>query len=196
MAFGPHLLSLANYGLRPYPALIGLFGQSSTSPTPRSIPLFWGWGGPSGLPGSFGPSSHHPFDYGVFGPFRPPAASMVRGLPPISHGPCNVRPLGPFWAKSNEAKRGQGVQPPTFKARWVPSHKWTHLSQIWPPIPPVPQMAKRTPGPKLATSNPWPLAITRGHQIKLRKVSPSFRGKSSLHQCTLYQGFRNSAYMV
>ncbi|MBW0497386.1 hypothetical protein O181_037101 [Austropuccinia psidii MF-1] len=30
-------------------------------------------------------------------------------------------PLGPFWTK------------------------WAHLSQFWPPIPPVPQMEKRTP---------------------------------------------------
>ncbi|MBW0470519.1 hypothetical protein O181_010234 [Austropuccinia psidii MF-1] len=63
-------------------------------------------------------------------------------------------PLHPFWPKSNEARRGQGSQPPTFNARWVPNHKWAHLSQIWPPIPPVPQMAKRTPGPKLATFSP------------------------------------------
>ncbi|MBW0577400.1 hypothetical protein O181_117115 [Austropuccinia psidii MF-1] len=32
-------------------------------------------------------------------------------------------------------------------------------------------MAKRTPGPKLATFNHWPLKIIRGHQIKPRKVS-------------------------
>ncbi|MBW0489419.1 hypothetical protein O181_029134 [Austropuccinia psidii MF-1] len=72
---------------------------------------------------------------------------------------CKVRtmgPLGTFWPKSNEAKRGQGGQPPTLKARWA------HLSQFWPPISPVPQMVKRTPEPKLAIFNPWTLSITRG----------------------------------
>ncbi|MBW0526892.1 hypothetical protein O181_066607 [Austropuccinia psidii MF-1] len=40
----------------------------------------------------------------------------------------SIGPLGPFWPKSNEAKRGQGGQLPTFKARWDPNHKWAHLS--------------------------------------------------------------------
>ncbi|MBW0562203.1 hypothetical protein O181_101918 [Austropuccinia psidii MF-1] len=44
-----------------------------------------------------------------------------------------MRPLGPFWPKYNEAKRGQGGGPPAYKARWVPNHKWAHLSQFWPP---------------------------------------------------------------
>ncbi|MBW0554142.1 hypothetical protein O181_093857 [Austropuccinia psidii MF-1] len=39
----------------------------------------------------------------------------------------SVGPSGPFWPKSNDAKRGQGGQPPTSKARWA------HVSQIWPP---------------------------------------------------------------
>ncbi|MBW0549947.1 hypothetical protein O181_089662 [Austropuccinia psidii MF-1] len=62
-------------------------------------------------------------------------------------------------------------------------------------------MAKRTPAPKLAKThvlaifNPWPLAITSGHQLKLSKFTPSFRGKTSLHQCTLNHGFRNGSYM-
>ncbi|MBW0500874.1 hypothetical protein O181_040589 [Austropuccinia psidii MF-1] len=51
----------------------------------------------------------------------------------------------------------QGGQPPTLKTRWVPNHKWTHLSHFW---------------PKLAISNPWPLETTRGHHLKLRKPSP------------------------
>ncbi|MBW0560751.1 hypothetical protein O181_100466 [Austropuccinia psidii MF-1] len=44
MAFGPYHLSLATYGLRPYPATIGPFSQFSTSPTPRPVPLFCAWG--------------------------------------------------------------------------------------------------------------------------------------------------------
>ncbi|MBW0560861.1 hypothetical protein O181_100576 [Austropuccinia psidii MF-1] len=105
-------------------------------------------------------------------------------------------PLGPVWAKSNEAKKVQAGQPPTLKARWAHLHQFRH------PISPVPQIAKRTPGPKLAKNHflaifdPWPLAITRGHQIEIRNVSSSFKGQTSLHQCTPYHGFRNSAYMV
>ncbi|MBW0482492.1 hypothetical protein O181_022207 [Austropuccinia psidii MF-1] len=149
-----------------------------TNPPPHQPPgqfLCFGPGGSSGLPGAFGPSSNHQGLNGLFGPFRPPMASTV----------CKtLRP--PL------AKRGKGGKPPTFKARWVPNHKWAQ----------VPQMAKRSPGTKLAknhvlaTFNSWPLAITRGHHIKLRKDSPSYRGKTSLHQCTLYHGFRNGAYMV
>ncbi|MBW0529006.1 hypothetical protein O181_068721, partial [Austropuccinia psidii MF-1] len=45
-------------------------------------------------------------------------------------------------------------QPPTSKARWVPNHKWAQLSQIWPPIPPIPHMAKRTQDPNLPLSTP------------------------------------------
>ncbi|MBW0558976.1 hypothetical protein O181_098691 [Austropuccinia psidii MF-1] len=44
IAFGPYNLSLAPYGLRPYPSTIGPYGQLSTSPTPWPIPFFWAWG--------------------------------------------------------------------------------------------------------------------------------------------------------
>ncbi|MBW0530545.1 hypothetical protein O181_070260 [Austropuccinia psidii MF-1] len=78
IAFGPYTLSMVTHGLRQYPATIGAFGQFSTSPTPRPMGFF--------------PFSHHqflcpnPFDYGVyglnglFGPFKPPMASMACGL--------------------------------------------------------------------------------------------------------------------
>ncbi|MBW0470053.1 hypothetical protein O181_009768 [Austropuccinia psidii MF-1] len=64
------------------------------------------------------------------------------------------------------------------------------------PNPPVSQITKRSPGPKLAICNPWPLGITRGHQIKLTKYSLSFSGKTSLHQYTPSHGFRSGEYMV
>ncbi|MBW0491817.1 hypothetical protein O181_031532 [Austropuccinia psidii MF-1] len=100
MGFGKYPISLATHGLRPYPAVIGLLGQFSTSPpTPR-----------------------------------PPTASMA----------CSLwDPLGTFWPKSNEAKRGQGDSPLNPKARWVSSHKRDHLGPFWP------KMAKRTPGPQI-----------------------------------------------
>ncbi|MBW0462133.1 hypothetical protein O181_001848 [Austropuccinia psidii MF-1] len=72
-----------------------------------------------------------------------------------------LRPSSP---KSNKAKRGKGGSPPAAKVRWVPHHKWAHLSQFWPLILSIPKWQKRTPGPKLdknhtlATFNPWPLA--------------------------------------
>ncbi|MBW0541813.1 hypothetical protein O181_081528 [Austropuccinia psidii MF-1] len=40
--------------------------------------------------------------------------------------------LGPLWPKYNAAKRGQGGSSSAPKARWVPNHKWAHLSQFWP----------------------------------------------------------------
>ncbi|MBW0478182.1 hypothetical protein O181_017897 [Austropuccinia psidii MF-1] len=106
--------------------------------------------------------------------------------------PQSVAPLGPFWPRSNDTKRGQGGKPPALKARWVPNHKWTHLSQFWPPISTLPKIPQTTPGPKLAKNhvltifNPWPLAATRGHQLNSSKLSSPFRGKTLLHQCTLY----------
>ncbi|MBW0523730.1 hypothetical protein O181_063445 [Austropuccinia psidii MF-1] len=61
------------YDLRPSPALIGLLGQLSTSPTPRPIPLVLGLGCPFSLPRAL------PLLLWAFGPFRPPTASMARG---------------------------------------------------------------------------------------------------------------------
>ncbi|MBW0526289.1 hypothetical protein O181_066004 [Austropuccinia psidii MF-1] len=76
---------------------------------------------------------------------------------------------------------------------------------FWPPISSVPKMAIRTPGPKLAIFNPWPLATTRGHQLKLSKLSPPLRGKTlrtkdsgmvhiwyNIPLCTNGEGFRTS----
>ncbi|MBW0561733.1 hypothetical protein O181_101448 [Austropuccinia psidii MF-1] len=57
------------------------------------------------------------------------------------HGPWSVGLLGPFWPKYNEAKRGQGGQPPATKDR------------CWPPHPTFPKLAKRTPGNTF-----WPLS--------------------------------------
>ncbi|MBW0581607.1 hypothetical protein O181_121322 [Austropuccinia psidii MF-1] len=42
-----------------------------------------------------------------------------------------MEPLGPFWPKSNEAKRGQGGSSSVPNSRWVPNHKWAHLRQFW-----------------------------------------------------------------
>ncbi|MBW0467820.1 hypothetical protein O181_007535 [Austropuccinia psidii MF-1] len=36
--------------------------------------------------------------------------------------------FGPFWPNSNEVKRVQRGSPEPSNARWVPNHKWAHLS--------------------------------------------------------------------
>ncbi|MBW0582312.1 hypothetical protein O181_122027 [Austropuccinia psidii MF-1] len=131
----------------PYPAFIGVIGQFSTSPTARPLSLVLRLWGLLSLPGAYGPSSHHqgpwtnPLYYGgfglngLFGPFRPPTASMAHGL-------RSMIPLGPFWPKSNEAKKGQGGSSSSPKVRWVQNHTWDHLSQFWPQNPTNPEMAK------------------------------------------------------
>ncbi|MBW0537571.1 hypothetical protein O181_077286 [Austropuccinia psidii MF-1] len=100
--------------LRPYPALIGLFGQLSTSPTPRPIPLFCAWGvhldfqGPMGalaITRVLGPT---PLIMGILGHLDPlgPLQSVGHNPQPTVCTPQTVGPLGPFWPKSNEAKGG------------------------------------------------------------------------------------------
>ncbi|MBW0470459.1 hypothetical protein O181_010174 [Austropuccinia psidii MF-1] len=84
------------HGLKQYPALIGLFGQLSISPTLRPIPLVLG--------------------LGVLSAFQGPLASLATtkllGLTPLIMGLLAMGPLGPFLPKSNEAKRGQVVPKP------------------------------------------------------------------------------------
>ncbi|MBW0572123.1 hypothetical protein O181_111838 [Austropuccinia psidii MF-1] len=81
--YGIHAITPSNgiYGLRPYPAVIGLLGQFPLHQPPAFCLL-----------GASRPSSNntciqgHPFHYwgfglnGLFGPFRPPTA-------PTAHGP-------------------------------------------------------------------------------------------------------------
>ncbi|MBW0575365.1 hypothetical protein O181_115080 [Austropuccinia psidii MF-1] len=111
----PSLSSLANFHLT----------------NPQAFIFDFGPGGSFCLLGASRPPSHHlwfwatPFHYrglgldGLFGPFRPPMASTVRG-------PRSIGQLGPFWPNPMR---------PKGEARWVPNHNWTHLSQFWPPIP-------------------------------------------------------------
>ncbi|MBW0525453.1 hypothetical protein O181_065168 [Austropuccinia psidii MF-1] len=99
MAFGTHLLSLANHGLRPYPALIGLFGRSSTSPTARPIPSFWALGVHMDFQGPLAPlattrafgKTHLIMGFlGHLDPLRPLWCAGC-GLRPMVHG--TLRPL-------------------------------------------------------------------------------------------------------
>ncbi|MBW0466483.1 hypothetical protein O181_006198 [Austropuccinia psidii MF-1] len=164
---------------------LAFLANSPPHQPPEQYP-FSGPEGPAELPGaSFAlqppPGSlDPPLSLWGFGPFRPPMASTAHSLYTMDHQ--TLRPL--FGLFSNEATpnpKGQAGPKPL----------------VDPPEPILaPKMAIRTPGPKLAIFNPWPLATTRGHQLKLSKLSPPLRGKTLLHQCTPYQGFRNSAYMV
>ncbi|MBW0590958.1 hypothetical protein O181_130673 [Austropuccinia psidii MF-1] len=84
-------------------------------------------------------------------------------------------PLGPFWPKSNEAKR---IQPSALKARWVPNHRWAHLSQ---PLAPNLNSAKngqkdpRTQiGQEPKSGHSQPLA-SGSHQLKSSNISPPCR---------------------
>ncbi|MBW0504416.1 hypothetical protein O181_044131 [Austropuccinia psidii MF-1] len=83
MTFGKHHLSLAIYGLRPYPASLAFLANLPPQQPPGQFPCF-GPGGPSELPGASGPWSH-PFDYEVWGPFRPlrPLQSVGRNPWPL-----------------------------------------------------------------------------------------------------------------
>ncbi|MBW0469937.1 hypothetical protein O181_009652 [Austropuccinia psidii MF-1] len=91
---------------------------------------------------------------------------------PVGHSPQSMGPLGPFWPKSNEAKRGQGGSSSALKARWVPNHKWPQFS-------------------------PWPLATTRGHQLSSKQGFPSSSGEDfSFLNAPRTQGSRSGAYIV
>ncbi|MBW0470091.1 hypothetical protein O181_009806 [Austropuccinia psidii MF-1] len=87
-----------------------------------------------------------PLIMGVLGNLDP-LRSVGSNPRPTVRTSWSMGPSGPSFPKFNEAKRGQGGLPPSSKA------KWAHLNQFWPPIPPVPQMAKRTPGPKSAKNH-------------------------------------------
>ncbi|MBW0573817.1 hypothetical protein O181_113532 [Austropuccinia psidii MF-1] len=56
--------------------------------------------------------------------------------------------LGPFFYRSNDAKRGEGGSPPASNTRWDPNHKWAHLSPI---LAPNPNDPKWTKGPQTQT---------------------------------------------
>ncbi|MBW0587960.1 hypothetical protein O181_127675 [Austropuccinia psidii MF-1] len=104
---------------------------------PQAFTLDFGPGGFFCLPGVPRGPSHHPWLWatpfhwgglglnGLFGPFRPPTA-------PMACGPRSVGQLGPFWPNPMRPKGGNHLAP---KARWVPNHNWTHLSQNWSSIP-------------------------------------------------------------
>ncbi|MBW0543589.1 hypothetical protein O181_083304 [Austropuccinia psidii MF-1] len=53
----------------------------------------------------------------------------------MARGPRSVGQLGPFWPNPMRRKGAKGGSHLAPKARWVPNHTWTHLSQNGPSIP-------------------------------------------------------------
>ncbi|MBW0480713.1 hypothetical protein O181_020428 [Austropuccinia psidii MF-1] len=90
-------------------------------------------------------------------------ASAACGPQSVDHGPQSMGPLSPFWPKFDVAKRRKGGIPLAPKARWVPNHKWAHLSQVWPQS----QQSQKWPRTifwKISTPGLWkpPQAIRSG----------------------------------
>ncbi|MBW0476786.1 hypothetical protein O181_016501 [Austropuccinia psidii MF-1] len=106
-------------------------------------------------------------------------------------------PLGPFRLKSNEAKRSQGGNSTSLKARLVSNHKWTHLSSILVPISKIPKMAKRTPGitfrplpmnglwqpPEGAISGPERLPLNSGEDLSFINVPHTKGSRHGAYMC-------------
>ncbi|MBW0516306.1 hypothetical protein O181_056021 [Austropuccinia psidii MF-1] len=141
MAFGPYPLLLETNGPRPYPAIIGLWPILHLT-NPQVNILVMGLGGNSSF----------------WGPLDPLAITRALRTPPLIGGLWPLWPtvwgtwdlLGPFWPKSNEAKRGQGGSP------LAPKAKWEHLSLFWPQIPRIPKWPKGPQDPQLAIINNEP----------------------------------------
>ncbi|MBW0461694.1 hypothetical protein O181_001409 [Austropuccinia psidii MF-1] len=62
-------------------------------------------------------------------------------------------PLGPFFPKYSETKRGQGRIPP------APNHKWAHLSPILAPISTIPKWTKGPQDPNWPRTTSLPPSI-------------------------------------
>ncbi|MBW0476207.1 hypothetical protein O181_015922 [Austropuccinia psidii MF-1] len=88
---GHFMASTLFYGLRTYPAVIGLLGQFQLHQPPGLHLEFWAWWVILSSRGLQAPSPHfwiqgHPFHYwgfglnSLYGPFRPPTASTARGV--------------------------------------------------------------------------------------------------------------------
>ncbi|MBW0476497.1 hypothetical protein O181_016212 [Austropuccinia psidii MF-1] len=107
------------------------------------------------------------------------------------HSLWSVGPLRPFWPNSNEAKRGQGGSSPASNTRESQTTSGPTSANFGPNLN-NPRNGQNNPGSKFAkshilnTSNPWPLAPTKDHQLRSRKASSQFRGRPLLHQCTPY----------
>ncbi|MBW0543542.1 hypothetical protein O181_083257 [Austropuccinia psidii MF-1] len=110
--------------------------------------------------------------------------------------------------------RPKGGNHLTPKARWVPNHNWTHLSQSWPSIPwtkiwpknPLDtKMAIEPIGPIFGHGPPWtiiPAMASGNHQRppdQLSKHSPQLKGNSfhsSMHPVSKVAGVAHIWYYI
>ncbi|MBW0460823.1 hypothetical protein O181_000538 [Austropuccinia psidii MF-1] len=72
-------------------------------------------------------------------------------------------------------KGGQGGIPLSHKARWVPNHKWAHLSPI---LAPNPKVAKRTSGPQIDHNQPMASGNHQRPPAQFQKGFPSIKGNN------------------
>ncbi|MBW0585514.1 hypothetical protein O181_125229 [Austropuccinia psidii MF-1] len=178
---GPNLI----YGLRPYPAFIGLLGQCFTSPTPRPFSFFLGLGGPFNPLGAYGPPSHHqgiwpnPSYYGglgLHGLYSPWA--ITHGPQSVCCVPGSVGHLCPFWPNSNEAKGGQGGSPSVPKTTSGPPEPFFCLK-----FHPTQNGHKRSSGPKISKK-------LYGHHFSVHGLwqPPEATSSASSNTCPHIQG--------
>ncbi|MBW0472667.1 hypothetical protein O181_012382 [Austropuccinia psidii MF-1] len=158
----PSLASLANFHIT----------------NPQTFIFDFGPGGSFSLPGGSGPPSHHlwfcatPFHWGglglngLFGPFRPPMASTACG-------PRSIGQVGP-------------------KPQLGPPEPILVINPLDPNLAKNPldtKMAIEAVGPIFGHGplfQPWPLAMTRGHQTSSASTPLNFRGILSILPCTPY----------
>ncbi|MBW0494843.1 hypothetical protein O181_034558 [Austropuccinia psidii MF-1] len=101
------------------------------------------------------------------------------------HSPQSICQLGPFWPNPMRPKGAKGGKNIFPKARWVPNHNWTHLSQFWPPITWTQfwpknlldtQLATKPVGPSFGHGPPWTIfpAMASGNHQTTRPTQQEF----------------------
>ncbi|MBW0589307.1 hypothetical protein O181_129022 [Austropuccinia psidii MF-1] len=173
MAFWPYQSSLGGYGLRPYPAILGLPGQFFHTPNPQGVlgPLSRTSLYEPPLPlGGLGPK--WPFwDLGPLWHLR--SMGHNHGPRSLSRGPRSMGQLGPFWPNPMRQKGAKGGSPSAPKARWAHLSQFglkSHQTENGNKDPQDPISPNNQRGPLFS---PWPLVVPRGHQISPAQAFPS-----------------------
>ncbi|MBW0501374.1 hypothetical protein O181_041089 [Austropuccinia psidii MF-1] len=88
---------------------------------------------------------------------------------------------------SNGAKRCQGRSPEASNSRWVPNHKWAHLSIFFPKIQEDPKLVQLPKAPRMAIASGNhqrpPVTFNKGVPLKIRETSgPAQWTQVSRHQ--------------
>ncbi|MBW0576634.1 hypothetical protein O181_116349, partial [Austropuccinia psidii MF-1] len=161
----PLLATIIIYGLRPYPAIIGLLGQFPYHQPAGLYLSFWAWGSFS-LPGGLG----HLAPYGFY-------------------GPRSVGQLGPFWPNPMRPKGGNHLAP---KPQLGPPEPILATNPLDPNLAKNPldtKMAIEPIGPIFGHGTPWtiiPAMASGNHQTSSASTPLNLRGILSIPPCTLY----------